>query len=433
MLTNKIALSFQQISEILKRKVNFRMKAFEFHFQTWRNLQEINNAYGVKNPFLESLKRYSIKGAKGAAVVCAVAVAGVAVWQGIKFLPKPGPEAAIHSEKKENSEIIPVVNETKSQVIPDLPATDTLVKANIIEQTPPEPVPAVESPGKDYYVLFANKAYRKMYLLTKIGSKWNILKTYSINLGGQKGQKITAGDRRTPEGLYFIVGRREQSELARIYGPLAYMTNYPNKQDIEAGRSGQGIWVHGTESDSAPLETKGCISLANNDILELSTFLRFGICTPILIMNDSSNTDPLKSPDLKRIENEYKGVWNHYTESNSKLIDFLENWRRAWISREIDAYAKYYDQRKFQGDGGGWSQWRERKIRTFKIYSSIQVDIENITITELTDTTATVKFIQRYTSNINSMENGKKLSLITSNGEWKIVRESTFPKEELLL
>jgi murein L,D-transpeptidase YafK len=52
--------------------------------------------------------------------------------------------------------------------------------------------------------------------------------------GSQQGQKVTAGDKRTPEGLYLIIERKERYQLSSIYGPLAYVLDYPNEEETES-------------------------------------------------------------------------------------------------------------------------------------------------------------------------------------------------------
>jgi hypothetical protein len=44
-----------------------------------------------------------------------------------------------------------------------------------------------------------------------------------------------------------------------------------------------------------------------------------------------------------------------------------------------------------------------------------------------------VKFLQRYRTNLNNIENGKKIYFKKVNDLWKITGEATCPKEELLL
>ena len=40
------------------------------------------------------------------------------------------------------------------------------------------------------------------------------------------------------------------------YGPYAAVLNYPNKKDLEAGKTGSGIWIHGTGTNQLTPDTQ---------------------------------------------------------------------------------------------------------------------------------------------------------------------------------
>ena len=77
------------------------------------------------------------------------------------------------------------------------------------------------------------------------------------------------GDQRTPLGVYFITSRLDPATLKDFYGAGALPINYPNPLDQSRGKTGSGIWLHGTPPDQfarAPLATDGCLVLANPDL-----------------------------------------------------------------------------------------------------------------------------------------------------------------------
>jgi murein L,D-transpeptidase YafK len=271
-----------------------------------------------------------------------------------------------------------------------------------------------------------------MYLLQNTTGKWKVLRSFDMGIGAVPGRKKTAGDKRTPEGLYFIIERKEKRELSSIYGPLAYVLDYPNQQDRQEGRTGQGIWIHGTEPDSFPGETKGCLEIANDQLLLLASYLKDGIGTPVFIV-DVETEDPLSIPDFEMIKNKREKMFVQREQFEKEFKNLLANWEKAWESRDIDRYKEFYDTSGFQSQGIRWKSWAERKIRTFEIYSSIDVTIDKVLLMDISENTATLKFLQTYKSDKNSQENGKQLVLEKKNGSWKITREVTIPKEELLL
>lgn len=285
-----------------------------------------------------------------------------------------------------------------------------------------------------FFIVVANKAFRTLHLLQKQeDGSWKPVREYDIAIGEQEGRKRVAGDRKTPEGYYFIVGRKENTELAKIYGPLAYVLNYPNEDDVKAGRTGEGIWIHGTDPDSMPLETRGCLEMNNGDIREMATILGGGIATPVIIVNDTMIKDPSKAFNYMTCFARRGEIVEKYRKITEQFTRLLTAWKSAWETKNISEYKTFYDTTDFFGQGLHWDGWRERKLRTFDLYDTIAISVDRIFVADYTDSEVVVKFWQNYTTNLNKIENGKKLSFEKVNEFWKITGESTCPKEELSL
>src|SRR4029077_15354691 len=91
--------------------------------------------------------------------------------------------------------------------------------------------------------------------------------------------KLKEGDQKTPLGVYYITGRLAGARLPDFYGAGALPISYPNEWDKLNGRSGSGIWLHGTPSDSfsrPPLSSDGCVGLTNPDLHELTGSVEIG-------------------------------------------------------------------------------------------------------------------------------------------------------------
>ena len=69
------------------------------------------------------------------------------------------------------------------------------------------------------------------------------MKTIPAFTGKYDGDKVSAGDRRTPIGIYNLT--QKLSTVDPFYGPMAFVTSYPNLYDRIRGKSGDGIWIHG--------------------------------------------------------------------------------------------------------------------------------------------------------------------------------------------
>ena len=134
--------------------------------------------------------------------------------------------------------------------------------------------------GPEVTQIYVSKERRKLYLLHQS----DVLKEYKIHLGFQpEGHKRTRGDGRTPEGLYLIDRRNENSRYHLSLG-----ISYPNRKDVEAARAagidpGGEIFIHG-ENDKGPSKrdwTAGCIAVKDREMEEIFSMVREG--TPIYI------------------------------------------------------------------------------------------------------------------------------------------------------
>ncbi|PAU65377.1 hypothetical protein BZL41_06815 [Pseudomonas sp. PIC25] len=125
------------------------------------------------------------------------------------------------------------------------------------------------------------KSERKLHLI----SKGQTLKSYRVSLGKQpKGPKLREGDKRTPEGFYWIDWRKPSDKYN-----LSMHISYPNARDLARARQegvppGSMIMIHGTPLDEEYPEwyfqtldwTEGCIALTNADMKEIWSLVKDG-------------------------------------------------------------------------------------------------------------------------------------------------------------
>lgn len=131
--------------------------------------------------------------------------------------------------------------------------------------------------------IYVDKATRKMFLMHGTTA----LKTYDIGLGGDPiGPKRFEGDRKTPEGTYYIDRRNPRSMYHLSLG-----LSYPNANDkafAEAQNRSPGgdIFIHGVgraKSIGRGDWTAGCIAVSDEQIEEIYSMVREG--TPITIVS----------------------------------------------------------------------------------------------------------------------------------------------------
>ena len=139
--------------------------------------------------------------------------------------------------------------------------------------------PGLESQAVDKILVV--KSERKLLLL----SRGEVLKSYRVSLGKRPtGAKLTEGDKRTPEGFYWINWRK----ISEKYN-LSMHISYPNERDrqyaAQQGRpAGDMIMIHGTPRDEEYPEwffhtldwTEGCIAMKNADMREVWNLVKDG-------------------------------------------------------------------------------------------------------------------------------------------------------------
>lgn len=185
----------------------------------------------------------------------------------------------------------------------------------------------------DFYSVDQNKSFK-------------FRKTYSAFTGKFKGDKIKEGDLRTPIGIYQIVQKlSKETKLDPFYGPLAFVTSYPNVYDTYRGKNGSGIWIHGLPAQDRDEFTRGCIAINNSSIECLDN--NIDISKTLLIINDSS----IKTDVSKEIL--------------TSILAQLYAWRYAWIYDDIDSYLSFYSPDFVRFDGMDIKKFTSYKSRIF--------------------------------------------------------------------
>jgi murein L,D-transpeptidase YafK len=117
-----------------------------------------------------------------------------------------------------------------------------------------------------------------------------VVRVFLVALGGSpKGDKLRAGDNKTPEGLYYIDARQPNSKYH-----LALHISYPNATNRQRAQAagidaGGDIMIHGLPNGMGAAGawhrmkdwTNGCIALTDEEIEEIWSVVPIG--TPIQI------------------------------------------------------------------------------------------------------------------------------------------------------
>lgn len=167
----------------------------------------------------------------------------------------------------------------------------------------------------------------RLYLFENSRTGLRLVADYYISLGSSGIEKNVEGDLRTPLGVYFITSNLDPRSLKDFYGAGALPINYPNALDTKRGKTGSGIWLHGTPPNQfarGPNATNGCVVLANPD---LDRILR----------TVSVRTTPVV------IASRLQWVAPHSVAADSKTFeDALHAWRNAKTAGDMTRVLRFY-------------------------------------------------------------------------------------------
>lgn len=213
------------------------------------------------------------------------------------------------------------------------------------------------SPGVDGKAILVEKSSQRIFLYESKGGRFYKTLEFQCSSGEVKGPKSLDGDKKTPEGIYFLENEYEDRYLAPIYGKKAFTTDYPNFLDKKAGRNGSAIWIHGTNKELKPRDSNGCIAMNNKDILELGQHIELRN-TPVVIVKDVEYAD---ADDLEfekqKIDHmlfrwidsmnhgEYHDFLSFYSPDYLPDVNWWMNWRqmRQRLKEKDEAFSLHYD------------------------------------------------------------------------------------------
>jgi murein L,D-transpeptidase YafK len=263
------------------------------------------------------------------------------------------------------------------------------------------------SPEQKYAVVVDSKLSR-LYVFKNVGGLPRYVADYYVTLGKAGVDKTREGDEKTPIGVYYVTSHLPRQKLTDFYGVGAFPLNYPNAWDRSLGRSGHGIWLHGTPPDTysrPPRASDGCIVLANPDLESLARFVRIDL-TPVIIADEIDWTDAATLEAERR-----------------SLAAAVESWRVDWQSRDVARYLSHYS-REFHGEGRDYASWAARKRLVDSAKTWIKVDLSDLSMLRYPrERFVVVTFKQDYRSNNLSNVMMKKQYWAKEGGGWKIVYE----------
>ncbi|BBB30923.1 L,D-transpeptidase family protein [Neptunomonas japonica] len=259
------------------------------------------------------------------------------------------------------------------------------------------------------YLLGIDTKFSRLFVFENRRGVPTLIKDYYASYGRGGTEKTKRGDLKTPLGVYFVTDRFFDSRLPERYGSGALPINYPNVWDSRKGRTGSGIWVHGSPVDTysrPPKASEGCISLTNPDFIDLDKRI------------DIKNTPVLIGSDFKWIDQK------NWIAQQNEIQQYIEQWRVDWESQEHSRYITHYS-KKYSDGVRNYQAYSDYKKRINASKEFIKVGLKDVSLFRYPNdpNLMVVTFNQNYESNNYAGESVKRQYWVKEEGQWKIAYE----------
>lgn len=249
----------------------------------------------------------------------------------------------------------------------------------------------------------------RLYLFENTAAGIKLVADYYISVGKSGIEKSVEGDLRTPVGVYFITSNLNPKSLRDFYGSGALPINYPNQLDVKRGKTGGGIWLHGTpptQFSRAPLSTDGCVVLANPDLERIIRTVEVR-STPVVIAHSLKWVAPQSlTADSKSFENVLQG-W-HSAKSSGDMAKLT-----AWYAPDFTSYGKTL------------AEWTPSLQTELKQLGGRDIQLKDVSYLRWTDSTDTM--VVTFGELVKGAKTGrtKRQYWVRQGSQWKIFFEGT--------
>ncbi len=292
---------------------------------------------------------------------------------------------------------------------------EAMVRIKSLQERPnpnliPKPVLQVGDDQKNVLVIDTSRS--RMYVYENQGGQLRFITDYYISQGRYGVNKSREGDQRTPIGVYYVNARIPGPKLPDFYGTGALPLNYPNEWDKRNGRSGSGIWLHGTPSDNfsrPPLSSDGCVVLANPDLQSLYSTAEVG--KTVVVISDG-------------IQFVNKSEWDKERGSAGK---FMDQWQQDMEAADADKVLANYSPAFRSNLGESLSTWFSRQQKNLNGARPSSVKVRDLSLYRYPgkDELIVSTFIQETAVGKNKNAVRKRQYWQKEGSQWKIVYEGS--------
>ncbi|WP_241027074.1 L,D-transpeptidase family protein [Variovorax sp. RKNM96] len=218
------------------------------------------------------------------------------------------------------------------------------------------------------YAIAVDASRSRLYLLENSDRGLKLVADYYISVGKSGTDKLTEGDARTPLGVYYITSSLDPKSLKDFYGAGALPINYPNPYDMRRGRTGGGIWLHGTPPQQfarAPLASDGCVVMANPDLKQLLRKVQVG-ATPVVTARSLQWISPPQAEKEAQTFTSAITAWKDTRASGNEaqlkkfyLPDFQRSNKKTTEGISVHDEVEYAQGKRVQFKDMSYLHWRD--------------------------------------------------------------------------
>jgi murein L,D-transpeptidase YafK len=185
--------------------------------------------------------------------------------------------------------------------------------------------------------------------------------------------------------------------------------NYPNILDAKRGKTGGGIWLHGTPPNQfsrPPLATDGCVVMANPDLDQIIRTVEVR-STPVVIASQLQWVEP------RNIRAEGK-----------PFEEALHAWRNAKTAGNVDQILAFYTP-DFNSNGKTLAQWTPILKTELSKVQGRTIELKDVSYLRWTDSADTMVVTFGEVAEGTKTGLTKRQYWMRQGNQWKIFFEGT--------
>ncbi len=255
---------------------------------------------------------------------------------------------------------------------------ESLLRLRALRERPPAghvPAQFLQLAPRSRHAIAVDTSRARLYLFENGPAGLKLVADYYISVGKSGIDKAVEGDLRTPLGVYYVTSNLDPKTLKDFYGSGALPINYPNPYDVRRGKTGSGIWLHGTPPGQfarAPRATDGCVVLANPDLERIIRTVEVRT-TPVVI-----------APSLQWVPPQAQSV-----PEVKSFTDALAGWRAAKASGDLARTLAYYTP-DMSANGKPLADWVPTLKAELSRVQGRELELKDLSYLRWTDATDTM-------------------------------------------